>query len=202
MAASFNWIDYVIIGIFFFSIIAGLIRGLAKEVISLLTLIAAFIVASMFSSKLAAMFTASSSVQGIVDQASSSVGVSAAQPVSYAAIGISFAVLFIGTIIVGAIVGFFLNLAFQSGILGFGNRLLGGIFGFARGLIINLVLVFVVQLTPFGNETKWHESYLVNSFQPAVEWLGKMVSPALADLKEKFSQSMQGMGSSSQDQRQ
>ncbi len=54
MAADFNGIDYLVLGIFFFSVFAGFMRGLLKEVISLITWAAACIVATMFSGELAA----------------------------------------------------------------------------------------------------------------------------------------------------
>ncbi len=47
--ATYTWVDYVIILIFSLSILAGFGRGFIKEAISLITLIAAFVVAIMFS---------------------------------------------------------------------------------------------------------------------------------------------------------
>lgn len=193
--SNLNWIDYIILLIFFFSIIAGFIRGFVKEVVSLITLVAAFVIATMFSNALAQLFTGHPSVQNAVNQATTSLGVDTAQPVSYIALGISFALLFAGTIIVGMIVSFFLNFAFKSGVLGIGNRLLGGIFGLVRGYIINLALIFVVQLTPLGTQASWSQSQFVNMYQPAVQWLGNIVSPSLANLKARFEQTIQNFGS-------
>lgn len=190
-----NWIDLIILAIFFLSIIAGFVKGFIREIISLVTLIAAFVIAIMFSNALASMFTSSDTVQSAMSQSSSAIGTSTENPVSYVAIGLSFILLFIGTIIVGSIVSFILNIAFQTGILGFGNRLLGAGFGLVRGFIINLVLIFFVQLTAFGSEAAWHESRFVNYFQPAVEWLGNVVSPSLAHLKDKFSQTVENVNS-------
>jgi membrane protein required for colicin V production len=189
--SNLNFVDFIILAIFFFSILAGLGRGFVREIVSLITWIVAFVVATTFANSLAAYFTSAPVVQTAVSQASQAIGVSAAQPVSYAALGISFAILFIGTLIAGALVGYFLNIAFQVGVLGIGNRLLGGIFGFVRGFIINLVLIFLVQLSPFGNAPWWHQSQFVASFQPAVQWLDGVVSPSLANLKAKLGQTLQ-----------
>lgn len=196
--ANLNWVDYIILAVFFFSILAGFGKGLVRELVSLATLVAAFIVASMFANPLAAAFTSSPSVQSAVNQASSAIGMNAAQPVSYAALGVSFAVLFTATILAGSLLGYFLNIAFQTGILGFGNRILGAVFGFARGFLINLVLIFVVQLTPLSAQSWWQQSQLVGTFQPAVQWLGNIVSPSLANLKERFGSTIQDVGSSIQ----
>ena len=192
--SNFNWVDYTILAIYLISILAGLGRGFIKEVVSLITWIAAFIIATMFSNALATWFTSTESVQNAVTQASNSMGVNAAQPVSYAAIGVSFALLFLGTLIIGAIIGFFLNLAVQVGVLGLGNRLLGGVFGLLRGFIITLVLIFLVQLTPATSQSWWQQSQLVAVYQPAVVWLGNFVSPSLANLKAKFGETIQNVG--------
>ncbi len=196
--ANLNWVDYIILAIFLFSMLAGFGRGFVREVISLLTIIAAFIVASMFANTLAVMFTSSASVQTVVAQASASTGTNAAQSASYVALGLSYTLLFVGTLIIGSIIGFFVNMAFQAGILGIGNRLLGAVFGLARGFIINLVIIFVVQLTPFASQPAWGQSQMVVAFQPAVQWLGNLVSPTLANLKEKLGNTLQDMNSSIQ----
>lgn len=188
--SGFNWFDYIVLVIFFLSIMMGFTRGFVKEMVSLLTLIAAFVVASMFSNQLAASFTSSPGVQSAVSQASSTIGVNTAQPISYVAIGICFALLFAATIIVGSIINLFLSFAFQTGILGLGNRILGGVFGLVRGFLLNLVIIFVLQLTPIGAQAWWHQSQFVIFYQPSVQWLGSIVSPSLANLKEKFNEKL------------
>jgi membrane protein required for colicin V production len=195
---NLNIVDYILLAIFAFSILAGFGRGFVREMVSLLTVIAAFAVAIMFAHPLAASFTSSPGVQTAVTQATSAIGVDTAKPVSYVAIGISFGVLFAGTIIIGALIGFFLNIAFEYGMLGIGNRILGGIFGLARGFIFNVVIIFVIQLTPFVTATWWQQSQLVNAFQPAVAWVGKIVSPNLTNIRSRFEQTLENVNSSLQ----
>lgn len=183
-----NWIDYVILGIFGLSIIAGFARGLVKEIISLLTLVAAFIVATLFASPLAVSFTQSDSVQNVVNQASNTSGMDVTQSASYAAIGLSFAVLFAATLLIGALIGSVFNMVLQTSVLGIGNRIFGAAFGFCRAFIINLVLIFVIQLTSFASDPVWQDSQLVARYQPAVAWLGAHVSPVLENIKERMQQ--------------
>lgn len=190
---NLNWIDYILLTIFGLSVLSGLFRGLFREILSVCTLIAAFIVATVFASSLATTFTSSQTVQNAVNQASSSGGVDPAQSATYVALGLSFGLLFIGTLLVGAIISFILNLIFKASVLGIGNRLLGGLFGFFRGFLINLVLIFLVQLTSFSNDAAWTDSQLVALFQPSVQWLGNLVSPTLADLKAKFNKKLEDM---------
>lgn len=194
--SGMNFVDITILVILFVSAVIGFSRGFISEVVSLLTLIAAIMVAIYFSEPLATYFTASSSVQGVVSSSSSAIGVNTATPVSYVALGISFALLFAGTLIAGAIVKLLLNLIFKTGVLGIGNSLLGGVFGIVRGGFIVLVIIFLVQLSPLSSESWFQQSQLVARFQPGVTWLASNVSPTLAGLQSKFGQTVQDLGSS------
>ncbi len=191
--SDFNGIDYFLISIFLFSMLAGFSRGLIKEVISLASLVVAFIVATMFCNQLAASFTSSPAVQGVVSQASSAIGANAATPVSYAAIGVSFGILFAVTLIIGSVVGMVLNMFFTIGMLGLMNRLCGGVFGLARGFLINLVLIFMVQLTAVGSQPAWLQSAIVREYQPTVTWLNGIVAPGFEQLKAKAGTSIQDL---------
>lgn len=182
-----NIVDILILAIIFLSVLIGLLKGFVSEVISLITLIAAFTIAILFTHALAAYFTSSDMAQDVVSQTSTVIGTSTDKPLSYVAIGISFALLFIGTMIIGAIAKMILNAIFATGILGFGNRILGAGFGFVRGLLLTLVLIFLVQLSPLASRPWWQQSSYVPYFQPQVIWLASIVSPALDNLKSTFS---------------
>ena len=196
--SNLNWVDLIILAIFFFSIISGFAKGFVREIVSLLSLIAAFVVATTFSRGLSNAIMNAPSVQGLIAQLSNAIGMNTALPLSYFALGISFAILFSCTTLVGSLVGYFLNAAFQVGVLGLGNRLFGGVFGLFRGYLFNLVLIFVVQLTPLTQQSAWQQSQFVNSFQPAVVWLGNLVSPGISQIKERFGNTLQNVNSSIQ----
>jgi membrane protein required for colicin V production len=181
--ASLNFVDIIILVIFALSIVIGFGRGLVSEVISLVALVAAFAVAIYFTTPLADYFTNAASIKQVVSQSSDTMGASTAHPASYAALAISFILLFVATIVVGIIVKAILNLAISAGGVGVGNRILGGIFGFVRGFLINLVIIFIVQLSPLNDEHWWQQSKFVPQFQPAVQWLENVISPTLANLK-------------------
>lgn len=193
--ASFNWVDYIILAIFLLSVLAGFGRGFVREMISLLTWVVAIIVAMLFASPLANVFTGTQTVQNLVTSASTSIGMNATESVSYFALGISFLILFVGVIIAGAIIGYIVNTATQTGGVGIVNRLLGGLFGLGRGFIIVLVTIFLLQLTPVGQQSFWQQSQFVISYQPAVIWLANIVNPALASLQSQFGQTIQNITS-------
>jgi membrane protein required for colicin V production len=197
---GFSWVDYILLAVFFISVLSGLMRGGVKEVVSLLSWIAAFIIAGLFSKPLAAYFSSSSSVQSAISSASSTstFGISTANQVSIFAISASFSALFIGTIIIGSLIGYFINQAVEGGGISIGNRLLGAIFGLVRGYLIALVLIFIGQFTPIAQQTAWTQSSLVTSFQPAVQWFGNIVQPGLDSLKSSVGQTIQNMTNGSQ----
>lgn len=181
--AQFNWVDYLILLVFLFSFISGASRGFVREVIGLITLIAAFLIASMYAEDLARFFTSSPSAKEAIGTLSSSIGVDTEKPLSYFALGCSFAIIFMLVSVVGSIIGYFFGSAANSiGFLNLGNRLMGGLFGLIKGFIINLVLIFLLQLTPVGSQPFWANSVLVHRFQPAVQWLASFISPTLNNI--------------------
>lgn len=192
--AAFNWFDWVIVIIFGLSVFAGLARGFVKEVIALITMAAAFVIATLFTNTVAQYITSTEAVQNAIRQAGSNTAVS----ISYVTYGASFALIFIIVWIIGAIIGFFLNSLFTGGVLGFGNRLLGAIFGFFRAFILTLTLIFILQLTAASKQSWWHNSVLIKYYQPVLGSLATIVSPHLADLKEKFGDTLQDINKNTQ----
>lgn len=193
---NFNGVDYFFLGIFMFSTLAGFTRGFIKEIISLLSLAAAIVIGAVFSHPLALSFTSSPGVQSVVTQASGTINMDVSQPVSYIAVGISFGILFAVTLIIGSIVGFILNLVVSFGALGLGNRILGALFGLGRGFLINLVIIFMIQLTSIGGLPGWNSSQVVLAYQSYVASFAAIVIPGFIGIKDKAQQTLQNAGQS------
>ena len=185
--SNLNWVDNIILAVFLVSILAGLMRGLVREMISLLTWAAAFVIAILFSTKVAASFSGNAGVQGLVNQATQVVGASATKPLSMLSIGASFVGLFVATLIIGSVVNYFVSQAVEGRGINFSNRLLGGVFGLARGFLLVLATIFLIQLTPLSDQAYWTGSQFVHSFQPTVKWINHLVAPGLESLKSKVS---------------
>lgn len=193
---NFNVVDYVIIAIFFLSIVVGFSRGGVKEVMSVLTWLAAFLVAGMFASPVAAYFTGNPQVQSAISSASNNIGVNPSQQISWLAFGGSFIGLFILTMIVGSIISSLVSSVVSGLGIGFFNRLLGGLFGVGRGFLINLLLIFLIQLVPQAQqEPLWTQSVIVTSYQPAVQWLSELVAPGIQTIKSKVGQTLENVNS-------
>jgi membrane protein required for colicin V production len=178
MSVELNWVDIGFLIIFLLSILFGFIRGFIGGIISLLFLIAAVYLAIKYSPYLATHFAGSAARD---------------QTISYLLLIAMFLLIFIVTIIVGGLIGYFLNLVFLFGGLGFINSFLGGIFGIVRAAIITIVIIYIVQLTPSSKDPMWHESKIVAYFQPMTEWLVKNISPTLEALIEKLNKTVQNI---------
>jgi membrane protein required for colicin V production len=172
--ANFNWFDFVILAILFFSILAGLSRGLVREVIAVLTWVAAYVVASMFANRLALAFTG--------DHANGSI--------SALSFWMCFIGLFIITLLAGGIINHIISRSVDSVGLGIGNRFFGGIFGLIRGYLVALVVIYILQFTWVKEEAFWSESRLIPSFKTSLDTLDKWVQPGFDRVKTTMEQTL------------
>ncbi|AHG18780.1 colicin V production protein [Chania multitudinisentens RB-25] len=145
------WIDYVILALIGFSALVSLIRGFVREALSLVTWGCAFFVASHFYPYLAAYFTR------FEDELVRN--------------GIAIAILFIATLIVGAIVNYVIgSLVEKTGLSGT-DRVLGICFGALRGvLIVAAILFFLDTFTTLSQSADWKQSRLIPQFSYIIRW--------------------------------
>ncbi|MDE0981138.1 MAG: CvpA family protein [Gammaproteobacteria bacterium] len=138
---AFNQVDLVILIITVLSSAFGLWRGLIKEVLSLLTWIAALLVSRVYSEPLAGLMT------GMIEN----------DGIRYVS---AFALLFVIVMMFGTFLNFLMSKLLKVTGLKLADRLLGAGFGVARGVIIVLVIMFITSM--FVSETQlWQQSQLV-----------------------------------------
>jgi membrane protein required for colicin V production len=155
------WIDYGIVGLLALSAVVGLMRGFIREAFSLLVWILAIWIGLTFSHDFAPLLEKHIQVPSV-------------------RIAAAFAVLFILTLLVGGLVGYLLTQLVQ--LTGFSgtDRLLGLLFGLARGALIVSVLVLLAGVTPLPNDPWWKESVLIPPFQKLAVWLREQLPTGLA----------------------
>jgi membrane protein required for colicin V production len=154
----FNWADWVVVALIGLSTLVSLWRGFAREALSLAGWVAAFVVANLFAVQMAALLA------GLIDNATG----------RYLA---GFAILFIATLLVTGVVNLLVRQLIRATGLGTLDRLLGTVFGLARGLIVVLVVVFVVrQLAPPEEQTWLFESQLVPHLDMLAQWVQTVFS--------------------------
>jgi membrane protein required for colicin V production len=189
-ASAFTAVDYFVLLIFGVSILLGYLRGFLKEVISLLTLVAATIISTMFSGKLAAVFSGSSGAG--TSAVSNATGMDVTHSVSLLSIGASYITLFLGTMLAGYLIGTIVTGVASNAGANLTNRFLGAIFGCVRGFIFVILFMFISELTPMGEQPAWVTSSFVKSFQPVVSWIQKEVSPTLDTIRKQAESAIQG----------
>ncbi|KYP97735.1 colicin V production protein [Sodalis-like endosymbiont of Proechinophthirus fluctus] len=145
------WVDYVIISIVVFSALVSLIRGFVREVLSLVTWAYAFFVASHYYSYFVIYFT--NFDERMVRN------------------GLAIALLFLATLIIGAIVNYVISsLVERTGLSGT-NQVLGIFFGALRGiLIVSAALFFLDTFTSFSHSQDWQQSHLIPQFSGIIRW--------------------------------
>ena len=159
--ASISTIDWVLVALLLLSLLVGLWRGLVFEVLSVLGWIAAFFLAHWFAPDVAALL-----------------------PMSWASQPIRFAAAFVLTFVVAVFVAGLLASLVRKMVAAVGlrpvDRLLGGVFGLVRGLVLLLAVAVAVDMTPLKDSPWWKESTGVPVLSAALKGL----KPALP---EKFS---------------
>ena len=146
-----TWPDYAILGTIAISILVGALRGFIKEVFSLVVWAAAFIIAYQYGGDVAALMD---------DQIS--------LPSARTAMG--FTGLFIVVLLIGGLLNYLLGRLIESTGLSGTDRLLGGVFGTARGLALVVAVLLVAGFTPIPADPWWKDSQLVRRLIPFVEW--------------------------------
>ena len=154
MHSSFhlNTADYLIIATVVISATVGLLRGLLREVIALITWIVAAFVAWHFAGLLEAH------LGGVLRQDNVRPWV--------ARLILFIAVLLLGQAL-GSIISYFVRLSLFTGI----DRFLGLVFGLLRGAVVVGAAVIVCQGLRLDEETWWHESVLLPYGQDAAALL-------------------------------
>jgi len=146
-----TWPDYAILGTIAISILVGALRGFMKEVFSLLVWAAAFIIAYQYGGNVAALMDDHISL-----------------PSARTAMG--FTGLFIAVLLVGGLLNYLLGRLVESTGLSGTDRLLGGVFGAARGLALIVAVLLVAGFTPIPADPWWKDSQMVQRLMPFVAW--------------------------------
>ena len=85
------------------------------------------------------------------------------------------------TLTVGGLVNYLIiQLVERTGMSGT-DRLIGMVFGVARGVLLVAVLVLLAGLTPMPGESWWVESSLAPYFTELALWLRDLLPPEMAD---------------------
>lgn len=149
----FDYIVLVIIGV---SIIVSMMRGAVREILAIAGWVAAFYTAKTYTTQLVPLLP-----QDIPTDALKTLA--------------AFVILFLGALLIASLLSIALSSLLKKINLGWLNRYLGAVFGFARGLMIVCVLVLLAGLTSIPKDARWtnamFSSPLESLVKSALHWL-------------------------------
>lgn len=161
---SFTWPDYVIIAVIGLSTLISLIRGFVREAFSLIVWVVAIWLAFEFSPNLSEPFKAfvgSESIRLII----------------------AFFVILVVVVIVGAILNYLFSLLVRKSGLSGTDRLIGIIFGAARGVMVVGALVLIGNLSAVGKTNSWQDAQLLPYFDGLANWMGGFIPDQFKELE-------------------
>ncbi len=148
--------DYLVLFVLICSIVISTLRGLVKEVLSLLSWVVALVVANAYGQDLAEM---------LVDVI----------PGSVMRLIVAFIALFIGVRLLMGLFAMAVDAIISRSGMSVADRGLGGLFGLARGLVLVLAAVLICGMTAIPQQPFWKEAL----FSPLAETAAGTVKPFL-----------------------
>jgi membrane protein required for colicin V production len=148
--------DYLVLFVLICSVIISTLRGLVKEILSLISWVVSFVVANAYSEVLAPLLPAM--IPGTMTR-----------------LIISFVALFIGVRILMTLLTMVVEALVKAGGLTIADRGLGGVFGLGRGLIIVMTAVLLCGMTTVPSQAFWKEAL----FSPLAETAARTLKPFL-----------------------
>ena len=134
-----TWLDYALIGVFAASLVLGALRGLVREVISVLGWVIAFLAANLLAGPIGPAMP-----QAI--------------PSPELQVAAAFVAVFVGSLILTTLVGLLLSKIVKAVGLGGLDRTLGAGFGAARGVLIVVAAALLAGLTSAPRQAYWRDS--------------------------------------------
>jgi membrane protein required for colicin V production len=134
-----TWLDYAVIGVFAISLVVGAWRGLVREVVSILGWVIAFLAANLFAGPLGPSMPE-------------------AIPSPELRVAAAYVAVFVVSLILTSLAGLILSKVVKAVGLGGIDRLLGALFGAARGVLILLAAALLAGLTSAPAQAYWRDS--------------------------------------------
>lgn len=156
-----NWADICIIGVIAISVLISIFRGFVREILSLVAWVAAFWVAA----KLA--LPASDLLEPYLS-------------VPTARVVLAFIGVLVAALLAGGIINHLIGKLIDKTGLSGTDRMLGAVFGLARGAAIIGLVVLAAGLTPVTGELWWQNARTIVPFERAALMIVQWMPPDLA----------------------
>lgn len=168
MLSGLNGVDAALLGALGLSMLLGLMRGLVYEVMSLIGWAVAYVAAYLFSPQVLAWLPSGRLAgAGVAVQA---------EFMPFVAFALCFAAVLIAWGLVSHLVRLLVRATPLSGL----DRVLGGVFGLLRGVLLLLAVSVVVAMTPWSQAAAWRGSATVGWLHAGTRWVEPLLPPGAA----------------------
>lgn len=151
-----SWVDCCILGIVVLSMLVGVLRGFARELLGLMTWIAAVVASAVFGAT-----------------AAEHLSTQIANPALRSVAG--HALVFFGALFVGAVLTHLVGVLIRSAGAGGMDRTLGAGFGLLRGVFVVVLVVMIAGSASPQAGQWWRDSQLVPPLLPLADALRSLV---------------------------
>ena len=160
---AFTTVDFVVIAILLLSALLGVIRGLVKEVLSLVVFGFSMWLAYHYAGQLVKI----SNIEIPVGEMGRT--------------AIAFIAIFVIVLLMGKLLSLLVGrLISGTGLTGF-DRFLGALFGFARGVLIIVVLSTLAALTSLPSHAEWKDALTKPAIEYSVSFVRSWLPPDWAN---------------------
>ena len=163
---DFNYIDITILVIILITALIGFMRGFVWMAIFLATWTAAILLAYTYKEQLAPMLPVKLESEAMQ-------------------VGLAFLLIFIGTLIAGAIINYLFSKAVSAIGLGTFDRILGMGLGIVLGALGVTLITMLLSFTELPTQEVWNKSKLIPKFKEASEWIKTLVPESMNELIDK-----------------
>lgn len=178
--ATWNWVDWVICGVVFCSVLISFLRGFVRESVSLVTWILAAWVAYFYA-------------KAFGDHVLTAIRTTQARVI------VAGAILFFGILVLGTCINYLISRAVQLTGLSLVDRLLGVIFGFLRGVLLICLAVLATQVMKTENSTWRQSSKLIPIFEKTTTRIVRLLPEKIQKLGQDFQGAHEQTGQQAED---
>ncbi|SEP70081.1 membrane protein required for colicin V production [Solimonas aquatica] len=151
-----TWVDYCIAAVALISVLIGLMRGFTREILSLLTWVAAFVFAAWHGGKLAVHLERYISDPALRELA-------------------GCALVFLGVLLVGSLLTHLATMLVRDSLFSTSDRMLGGGVGVLRAVLLLLLFMIVAGHYEAQRRPWWKDSMIFPHFTAAAQGLEAML---------------------------
>jgi len=145
-------IDIVVLAVVGISVLLGMIRGLVREVLALVAWVAAFLLSNFLAPEAAKLLP-----QGLGSEE--------------IRLLVSYVVVFIIVLVALSVLAILASKLVKVVGLGVSDRVVGGVFGLTRGVLVVMILVLLAGLTSLPRQSAWRDAALRGALEASAGYV-------------------------------